>query len=88
MTKMRVEPPGMPGWEPIEQREQSRICSDYAKSRSKKTAGQKAGDALGDIVKHAKIIGDTLGKIVMYLKTRFPWLDAKRQKICATKDSL
>lgn len=78
----------MPGWEPIEQREQSRICSDYAKSRSKKTAGQKAGDALGDIVKHAKIIGDTLGKIVMYLKTRFPWLDAKRQKICATKDSL
>lgn len=52
-----------------EQREQSRICSDYAESRTKKTAGQKAGDAIGDIVKHAKIIGDTLGKIVVYLKT-------------------
>ena len=85
---MRVEPPGMPGWEPIEQRGQSRICSDYAESRTKKTAGQKAGDAIGDIVKHAKIIGDTLGKIVMYLKTMFTWLDAKRQKICTTKDSL
>ena len=36
MSKMRVESPGMPGWEPMEQREQSRTCSDFSESWQRK----------------------------------------------------
>ena len=48
---------------------------------------KKAGDAIGDIDRHARIIGNTLAKIVVYSKTQFPWSDAKRQKIFLKKEA-
>ena len=36
MSKMSVELPGMPGCEPMEQREISRTCSGFSESRQRK----------------------------------------------------
>ena len=47
MPKMRVELQGMPGWEPMEQREKSRTCSGFSESSQRKAKPKLAIAHLG-----------------------------------------
>ncbi len=44
---MRVEPPGMPGWKPMEQQEKSRTSSGFSESRQRKAKPKLAVAHLG-----------------------------------------